>query len=158
LEDYIGTLGFRVLRVELCLVQGRPILRRRREQSLASLSSLGLEFAADLKPLDLSSHAAQVEVTQWLAAASRLADMVLVQGCALSESVDAALLARSCDGLMIVAHACVTDRSTLAAAAERARAAGCRVLGLVLFGIQQPLPAWLWRLLRSRRSSRIGDR
>ncbi|MBI3785544.1 MAG: hypothetical protein HY270_19295 [Deltaproteobacteria bacterium] len=152
LSWHIESLGFRVLHAELCLVNGRPILRRRREQSLASLSELGLEFAGDLKPLDLSQNAAQAEVADWLAAASRLADVVLIEGCTLSESVDAALLARSCDGLVVVAQAGVTDRTTLANAAERVRAAGCRALGLVLIGSKHPLPAWVRRFFERPRT------
>jgi len=152
LEQHIDSLGFRILRAELSLEGGRPILRRQREQPLASLTALGLEFSADLKPLDLSNSAAQAEVAAWLAAASRVADAVLIEGCPLSESVDAALLARSCDGLVLVAQAGVTARATLGGAAQRVRAAGCRVLGLALVGSKHPLPSWMRRFFERSRT------
>jgi Mrp family chromosome partitioning ATPase len=151
LAAYIESLGFRTLRAELSLVQGRPILRRCREQSLESLRDIGIEFDGDLTPLDLSTAAAQAEVAEWLAAASRVADIVLIEGCPLADSVDAALLARSCAGLVLVAHAGVTERTTLATAAERARTAGCKTVGIVLYGSKNPLPAWARHLLERPR-------
>jgi len=134
LARYIERLGVRVTLAELALRDGRPILRLRREAPLESLSDLGLAFEGDLMPLDLSSAAALTDLQQWLAAASRTADVVIIEGRPLDASVDAALLARACDGLILVAQPGVTTRETLRAASEHAAASGCRSLGLVLYG------------------------
>lgn len=154
LAAHVATLGYRVLIAELAMVHGRPVLRRQRDASLASLNALGLQFDGDLMPLDLSSTASQDEVTTWLDTAARSADYVLIHGSPLFDSVDAALLARVCDGLILVAAAQVTERSQLQHAAESVHAAGCRVLGTVLTNTSTPFPAWLRRLVdRPRRSA-----
>lgn len=147
LAAHIAGLGFRVLLAELALIAGRPILRQQRDASLASIAELGLHFEDDLMPLDLGSSTAQEAVTTWLSSAGRVADAILIQGAALTDSIDAALLARACDGLVLVAHAGATDRRDLRQAAERARAAGCTVLGTVLTGTTTRLPSWLRRLI-----------
>lgn len=152
LAAHIAGLGFRVLLAELAMVGGRPILRQQRDASLASIAALGLQFEGDLIPLDLSSAASQDEVIAWLSTASRAADAILIQGAPLTESVDAALLARVCDGLVLIAQAGVTDRGELQQVAERVHAAGCTVLGTVLTGTTTHLPSWVRRLIeRSER-------
>jgi Mrp family chromosome partitioning ATPase len=88
-----------------------------------------------------------IELRDQMAAEGEPDDLVVVEGPPLSDSHDAVLLARSCDGLVIVGVAGVTERTALVAAAERTRVPGSRALGVV---IMQPddRPAWLRWLLR----------
>ena len=58
-----------------------------------------------------------VELRDQIASEGEPDDLVLVEAPPLCDSLDAALLARSCDGLVIVAGAGVTERTALAAAA-----------------------------------------
>jgi Mrp family chromosome partitioning ATPase len=74
-------------------------------------------------------------------------DLMVIQAPPLTESVEGALFASACDGLVIVAERAVTERSALQAAAERARTAGCHILGVVMFGEKEEMPGWLRRLV-----------
>jgi len=76
-------------------------------------------------------------------------DLMVIQAPPLTESVEGALFANACDGLVIVAERAVTERASLKAAAERARKAGCNTLGVVVTGDKDKLPTWLRRLLGS---------
>ncbi|MFQ5667102.1 MAG: hypothetical protein ACE5I7_11800 [Candidatus Binatia bacterium] len=138
---HIEGLGLDVLRAELATWNGRPILRRRTCEADA------LPSAGDPLPLDLGVPAAQVELTDWLEGATRTADVTIIEAPSLSESVDAALLARACSGLVIVAQTAVTRRDTLELAAERARQVGCRTFGVVMYGSEKRVPAWVRHLL-----------
>ena len=151
LAAYIEHLGYQVVRAELAVWDGRPVLRRRREASLESLSVLGLAFEGDLMRVDLSSATAQAELAEWIEAATRTADVLLIEGRPLGESIDAALVARACDGLILVVQPGVTERSALQTAADRARAAGCRTLGVVLHGSTHVLPDWMRRIVERPR-------
>ena len=75
------------------------------------------------------------------------ADIVLIEAPPLAGSADAALLARVCDGLVLVVEAAVTSRAELRRAVHLAETSGCRVIGLVMRGKYRALPSWLRRLL-----------
>ena len=77
-------------------------------------------------------------------------DLVVVTGPPLATSIDAALLACACDGLVIVAESEVTERAALHVAAERARIAGCKTLGVVMHGSKDRLPGWIRRIVGDR--------
>ena len=129
---------------------------RRRLVTVPSESEPGWNSAAPL-PLDLSSHAETPAVGAWIRTHAGAADVVCFAAGGL-DSVDAAMLACACDGLVIVVYAEHTARAELRAAAERAAAVGCRVLGLVVVGSRDPLPAWLRRLLPAEPARRAGGR
>jgi len=76
-------------------------------------------------------------------------DLMIIQAPPLTESVEGALFASACDGLVIVAERGVTELVALKAAAERAHTAGCRTLGIVIMGDREQMPLWLRRLLGS---------
>jgi Mrp family chromosome partitioning ATPase len=118
---------------------------RRRLVAVPQDGEPGWSSAAPLAT-DLASHAETAAVGEWIRAHAGAADLAVIAAGGLT-SVDAAMLACACDGLVIVAHAGQTPRAALRAAAERAAAVGCRVLGLVVIGGRDPLPAWLRRLL-----------
>jgi Mrp family chromosome partitioning ATPase len=96
--------------------------------------------------LNLRSHADAHDVRLWLDAKSE-ADLILIEAPPLAQSVDAAMLACGCDGLIIVAAAGATSREALQLAAERARAVDCRPLGLVVRTDTHAIPSWLRRIL-----------
>ena len=140
LAAHIESLGLRVLLAELADIDGRPILRSRAPETVLHPGS------GDPIPPDLGGKAAPTELTDWLEGAGNIADFVLIEGRPLAESIDSALLARACDGLVIVAQSEATLREALRMAAERAQKVGCRTLGLVVRSRQHPRPQWLRRL------------
>lgn len=148
-DDAVGLRG---------IVEGLAVQARRRGQRvrLAELSDgsgarlLRLRHEADGEdgalpaspaPLALRGTAHREDVRAWL---GRLGsgDVILIDGGSLGRSVDAALVACGCDGLVIVARAGATSRELLRRAAERSAAVGCRTLGLVMEVRPQDLPPW----------------
>ena len=146
LAAHVQGLGLRVLMAELADVGGRPILRSRGGAAEPHPGS------GDPIPTDLGGKAAPAELMDWLEGAGSIADFIIIEGRPLAESIDAALLARACDGLVIVAQTEVTPRDALRGAAERARTIGCRTLGVVLHGQREHGPLWLRRLMGRHRS------
>jgi hypothetical protein len=96
--------------------------------------------------IDLDGGAAPGELNAWVSDAAGDGDLVILEAPPLADSIDAALLACACDGLVIVADTEVTPRGALQVAAERARVAGCRTLGVVMNGTKEQLPSWMRRL------------
>lgn len=140
LASHLRGLSLRVLVLELRVSGGRPILRARPEAGNATPATL------ESTPFDLRSRAGTAEVEQWLKDRTGDADLVLIEGTALAESIDSALLGCACDGLLVVARPGATPREALLVAAERAHAVGCRTMGIVLHGADQRLPNWARRL------------
>jgi hypothetical protein len=134
------SLGLSVVVAEIIHSEGRPLLRCRQ--------SVGSERARLVNPFALELYDAgwQAGFADWLADATAAADMTIIQGQPLAQTVDAALLSRACDGLVIVADVLRTRRDDLQGAAERARAVGAHALGIVLSTTGHHLPGWLQRL------------
>lgn len=97
--------------------------------------------------VDLDAGVAPDELNAWAQRIAPANDLVVLTGPPLASSIDAALLACACDGLVIVAESEVTDRTALQTAAERARIAGCRTLGVVMHGTKDRLPGWIRRMV-----------
>lgn len=97
--------------------------------------------------VDLDAGVAPNELSAWAQRIAPANDLVVLTGPPLASSIDAALLACACDGLVIVAESEVTDRTALQTAAERARIAGCRTLGVVMHGTKDRLPGWIRRIV-----------
>jgi Mrp family chromosome partitioning ATPase len=115
------------------------------------------EGARETFAVDLNGGAAPGELSGWLERAAAGSDLVLLEGPPLAQSIDAALLACACDGLVIVADAEVTPRAALHVAAERAQIAGCRTFGVVMTGTKDRTPTWMRRLLgNDERAPRRG--
>jgi hypothetical protein len=131
LAAHVRRLGLRVCLAEVVSSGSLPLLRVRPD---------GGE-AGNIMTLDLRSHASADDVHEWLAQVAQ-ADLTLIDAGGLAESLEPALLACGCDGLVIVVRAEVTGRTALRAAAERARAVGCRTLGLVVQADPRRLPPW----------------
>lgn len=146
LAAHIERLGLSVLTAELSEWNGRPLLRRGGGAEPSENESG--------QPLDLRVAAGPLDLNEWLQKASNLADVILVEGRPLDESIDAPMLARSCDGLLLVARAERTPRDALLMAAERTEAIGCKRIGIAMWGEPVRLPGWLRQLLRAPRKPR----
>lgn len=99
--------------------------------------------------LELSAPATQEALKRWFVASGAGYDLLIVAAPPLLSSVDAALVARACDGLVLVSEPLVTLREEFEIAVERARSSGCRVLGLVMNDYREWLPRFLTRLFGS---------
>jgi hypothetical protein len=134
--------GLGVVRGEL-RVPGRawPPIRRTSPADRSARHS----FAVASRPEHLAT-----EMEGWLAQ-HRGADLMLIEAPPLLHSIDGALVGRACDGLILVAERGVTERRALQEAANRARAAGCTLLGVIVTSSERPMPGWLQRLAGLRR-------
>lgn len=143
LAAHVRRLGQRVCVAEVVESDELPLLRVRPEPGDPGRTP------PSVRPLDLRSHASAEDVRAWLAATAQ-GDLTVIDGGALAASIDPALLACGCDGLLIVVRADSTARDAVRLAAERARAVGCRTLGLAVEVPQHDLPPW------QRRSSGVA--
>jgi Mrp family chromosome partitioning ATPase len=102
----------------------------------------------EARSLSISPDAEEMpELAPLLGASAAELPLVIIEAPPLGSSGDAALIARACEGLVIVAQPGRTDRAALRAAAERARESGCRTLGIVMNDAPERIPAWLRRLI-----------
>jgi capsular exopolysaccharide synthesis family protein len=83
------------------------------------------------------------EFAAWLDVQRSTYDYVLLDAPPLLRFADGTLIARLCDGILIVARAEVTDREALVKAREQLERAGASVLGVVLNRMRNPVPAAL---------------
>jgi len=126
--------GMSAFVAELARTSGGPTLVSRMPSASAPLT------------IDLDGGAAPGELNAWVKDAAGDNDLIVLEAPPLADSIDAALLACACDGLVIVADTEVTPRGALQIAAERAQVAGCRTLGVVMTGTKERLPSWMRRL------------
>lgn len=134
--------GFHLLLAELATGADHRELRCREDSVGNDASS-----AAAPAPLEVTGNPPPAITRRWLEETATGHDFLLVEAPSLQTSVEAALLARYCDGLVVLVETDVTGRLELKAAVERARAAGCTVLGLVMMGKPTSQPYWLRKLL-----------
>ncbi len=99
--------------------------------------------------LELTAPSAQEALKTWFLTASEGFDLLVVAAPPILSSVDALLVARACDGLVLVAEPLTTQREEFEIAIERARASGCRLLGMVMNEHREWLPRLLGRLFGS---------
>jgi hypothetical protein len=116
---------------------------RRTASGIVALPQRGGAGAGALEPVSGGST-----LTRWFEQSSGGVDFIAIAAPPLDSSVEAALLARACDGLVIVVESEVTPRESLHRAVRLARASGCRLLGLVMSEPKARLPSW-WRRLIS---------
>jgi hypothetical protein len=107
----------------------------------------GAVSAAQQLDVDLDAGAPITELHRWVEQIAPTADLAVIIGPPLATSLDAALLACACDGLVIVAESEKTERAALQVAAERARISGCHTLGVVMHGAKDRVPGWIRRLV-----------
>lgn len=135
--------GFQLLLAELATGADHRILRCHQESAGADSSPISAAPA----PLEVTGNPPPAITRRWLEETATGHDFLLIEAPPLQSSVEAALLARYCDGLVILVETDITGRLELKAAVERARAAGCTILGLVIIGQPASQPYWLRKLL-----------
>ena len=150
--------GLRLSLAKLVRGQGFRVLRKRvprtdpgedtRAPTFAPLDDLDDEDAEIGHPEDLALRIVGApepdELRAWYSRASEACDLLLVEAPPMLTSVDAALLARCADGLVLVVESLSTRQEDLETAVERARAAGSPPIGLVLDQRRE----WLPRVIR----------
>jgi hypothetical protein len=152
LAEEVCRHSLRVLVAELFRTVSQPILKIR----LQSRSEEASHVVPDLPPpaakltLDLRGGPVPQELTAWMGAARAHYDMIIIEAPPLSLSVDAAMLARACDGLILAVAAHGTSRDALKDAVARADTVGCPLLGVVMQGRPEWTPRWLRRLTGTR--------
>jgi len=149
LTAQLERLGISVLVAELAEWRSRTVLRTRTERA-GILSSW-----VDPLPLDLHGRVDLSYVTDWLERNAGDAGFVIIEGQPLAESIDSALIARATDGLVMVVETEVTSRHALRIATERAKMAGCRTMGIVMYKSNDRTPAWLRRFIISEHASSL---
>lgn len=127
------TMGVRIALAELVIEGEERVLRSRDDD--ASLPTA--------THLELTGAGSDQVLRDWFERATAGHDLLIVEGPPLTQSVDAALLARSGDGLSIVLEPRLTTREEFETAIERTRASGCFVLGLVMSHHRHWLPRFL---------------
>jgi len=130
---------------ELSRAQSQPSLRMR-------MTSSPMVAHADnaVVHVNTRSTSGSPELATWLQEARSNHDVVIIEAPPLGLSVDAAVVARSCDGLILVVEPRATTSAALLASVERADAVGCRILGIVTQGKHERLPPWLRQIITRR--------
>ncbi|MEM8960667.1 MAG: hypothetical protein AAGD38_04245 [Acidobacteriota bacterium] len=132
LEDQSLARGLEVFFAQLVATDGRRLLRPYHATGVEHLT-----FAGAPQP---------DQVRRWVLDASTERDLVVIAAPPLVDAVDAVLLARACDGLVLVVEASRTRREDLEAALDRIRTGECTVLGLVMEKNRRWLPRFLHKL------------
>jgi hypothetical protein len=120
--------GLAVRSRELALPVAIATLARHGGPALLTVRAAG---PGATQALDLDGPGLAAALAQWLDG-SAAAPLVLIETAPAMASVDGLLLGAACGGVVLVAETGITTRAALRTAAERARAAGCRVVGVVL--------------------------
>jgi hypothetical protein len=130
---------------ELSRAQSQPTLRMRMTSSPAAARG-----SNSVVHVNTRSTGGSPELASWLEGARSQHDVVIIEAPPLGLSVDAAVVARACDGLILVVEPRATTSAAQLASVERSEAVGCRILGIVTQGRSEKLPAWLRQLLNRR--------
>lgn len=145
--------GFRVLRKRVPRDRDAVPLEDTRAALVATddgeLIELSDDPSDDARPLRLVGAPDAAQVTDWYHQVAQGYDLLLIEAPAMLQSVDAALLGRLCDGLLLIADSMSTRQEELETAVEKARAAGCPPLGLVVQNHREWLPRVVRKILPS---------
>ncbi len=129
LEEQARRKGIRLLLAKLVVSESERFLER--------------EGPGPTDRLEINRTVSEDTLRSWFERATTGQDLLIVEAPPLSESVDAALLARAGDGLAIVVEPMATTQAQFETAVERAKAAGCFLLGLVMSRHTHWLPGLL---------------
>lgn len=122
--------GLRLLVAELVVSKGGRVLEGRDPTCTAEL-------------LEFNRTVTEDTVRNWFERAVTGQDLLIVEAPPLSQSVDAGLLARACDGLALVVEPQRTSHHEFETAVERAKASGSFLLGMVMSQHTHWLPHFL---------------
>jgi len=130
LREQARRKGLRLLVAELVVSKGGRILGGRDPACTAEL-------------LEFNRTVTEDTVRNWFERAVTGQDLLIVEAPPLSQSVDAGLLARACDGLALVVEPQRTSRHEFETAVERSKASGSFLLGMVMNHHTHWLPHFL---------------
>ena len=153
--------AIRLLTLEMAFDGGRRHLKEMSLETLEQSQQIllpGQSNSDDSPRFTQRSTASGSQVEQWLQRIDSEFDLALIQAPPLRDSVEAALLARETDGLMLIAENLVDSHVDLVKATEKARDAGCALRGVVLVGSKEWLPSWLGRLFKGRGQTANGNK
>ncbi len=145
--------GLRLVLAKLVPQQGHRVLRKRVPRTDSTSTSITRDETYDSHgPAAMGIEIVGAPDPQVLARVVRKRppkanDLLIVEAPPMLKSVDAALLGRACDGLVLVVEALATKQEDLEAAVEKARAAGCPPIGLVIAEHSEWLPRTLRKFL-----------
>lgn len=144
LTEYAERAGARVVLAELRNSGGDRVLVSRHPLEAGRASEGG-----NPSPLEIDLHGGSDRETlaRWRESLRPGADIMLLIGPPLVDSVDAVLLASLCDGLVMVAVHEETHRAALTVASERARLAKSPTFGVVVHRRRDAIPSWLRRIM-----------
>lgn len=130
LRDQARRKGLRLLVAELVVSKGGRVLG-------------GSDPACTAELLEFNRTVTEDTVRNWFERAVTGQDLLIVEAPPLSQSVDAGLLARACDGLALVVEPQRTSRHEFETAVERSKASGSFLLGMVMSHHTHWLPHFL---------------
>lgn len=107
----------------------------------------GVDASAEDLALQIVGAPPSNVLEDWYDKAAGNADLLVIEAPPLIESVDAALLGRACDGLVLVVEPTRTRQADFETAVERARAASCPPIGLVMSQHREWLPRAVLKIL-----------
>ena len=144
--------GLRLVLAKLVPQQGHRVLRKRVPRGETSSTSLTRDETYDSHGpasmgIEMVGAPDPQVLREWYERAAEANDLLIVEAPPMLRSVDAALLGRACDGLVLVVQALATKQEELEAAVEKARAAGCPPIGLVIAEHSEWLPRTLRKFL-----------
>lgn len=144
--------GLRLVLAKLVPQQGHRVLRKRVPRTDTSSTSITRDETYDshgpaAMGIEMVGAPDPQVLREWYEKAAEGNDLLIVEAPPMLKSVDAALLGRACDGLVLVVEALATKQEELEAAVEKARAAGCPPLGLVIAEHSEWLPRTLRKFL-----------
>ncbi len=134
LANQARAMGVRLAVAELVFADSERVLRTRDDSSTSLPTTSSLE---------LTGSGSDQILQDWFDRATAGVDLLVIEGPPLGRSVDAALLARGGDGLVIIAEPQATSVEEFETAIERAKASGSFVLGMVLNRHTHWLPRFL---------------
>jgi hypothetical protein len=144
--------GLRLVLAKLVPQQGHRVLRKRVPRTETSSTSISRDETFDshgpaAMGIEMVGAPDPAVLREWYERAAEGNDLLIVEAPPMLRSVDAALLGRACDGLVLVIKALHTKQEDLEAAVEKARAAGCPPIGLVIADHSEWLPRTLRKFL-----------
>ena len=144
--------GLNLVLAKLVPQQGNRVLRKRVPRTSESTTSLSRDETYDshgpaAMGIEMVGAPDPQVLREWYERAAEGNDLLIVEAPPMLRSVDAALLGRACDGLVLVVQALSTKQEDLEAACEKARAAGCPPIGLVVADHSEWLPRTLRKFL-----------
>lgn len=144
--------GLRLVLAKLVPQPGHRVLRKRVPRTDSTSTSITRDETYDshgpaAMGIELVGAPDPQVLREWYEKAAEGNDLLIVEAPPMLKSVDAALLGRACDGLVLVVEALATKQEDLEAAVEKARAAGCPPIGLVIAEHSEWLPRTLRKFL-----------